>query len=301
MGVVAELRTSHAFGCPKMKKILLLLLPLIFLAVLDGMANAQIGGGVSVFGNVTPNDCASFLNGNTIQDSGSPCGSGGSGTVTSVSVVTANGVSGTVATPTTTPAITISLGAITPSSVAIGGATIGSNALAVAGITSLGNGNLIVAANGSLTITGGNFSTGGNSVFVSSGTGFLSNFNGGVVGWTNSSSASGTLDTGFSRDTGGIIDVGTGAQGSKAGSINLTNLTASGDQMIGSATPLTLVAGEQGFAKIAASGSAPGAAGAKISWVCGTNSGTAKMVASAGTSIPPVTIIDNVGGGVTGC
>lgn len=41
----------------------------------------------------------------------------GSGTVTNVSVTTANGVSGTVATSTTTPAITLSLGAITPSSV----------------------------------------------------------------------------------------------------------------------------------------------------------------------------------------
>lgn len=43
--------------------------------------------------------------------------SGGSGTVTSVSVVTANGISGSVATATTTPAITLTLGAITPTSV----------------------------------------------------------------------------------------------------------------------------------------------------------------------------------------
>ncbi len=43
--------------------------------------------------------------------------SGGSGTVTSVSVTTANGVSGTVATATTTPAITLTLGVITPTSV----------------------------------------------------------------------------------------------------------------------------------------------------------------------------------------
>lgn len=41
---------------------------------------------------------------------------GGGGTVTTVSVVSANGVSGTVATATTTPAITLTLGAITPSS-----------------------------------------------------------------------------------------------------------------------------------------------------------------------------------------
>lgn len=34
------------------------------------------------------------------------------GTVTSVSVVTANGLSGTVATPTTTPAITLSIGTV---------------------------------------------------------------------------------------------------------------------------------------------------------------------------------------------
>lgn len=40
-----------------------------------------------------------------------------SGTVTSVSVTTANGVSGSVANPTTTPAITLTLGAITPTSV----------------------------------------------------------------------------------------------------------------------------------------------------------------------------------------
>ncbi len=40
-----------------------------------------------------------------------------SGTVTTVSIVTANGVSGSVATATTTPAITLTLGAITPSSV----------------------------------------------------------------------------------------------------------------------------------------------------------------------------------------
>jgi hypothetical protein len=44
-------------------------------------------------------------------------GGGGSGTVTDVSVVTANGVSGSVATSTTTPAITLALGDITPSSV----------------------------------------------------------------------------------------------------------------------------------------------------------------------------------------
>lgn len=72
---------------------------------------------------------------------------GDTGTVTSVSVVTANGVSGAVANPTLTPAITITLGAITPSSVAIGagaaitssgaGGALGSGAFSAAGITAL--------------------------------------------------------------------------------------------------------------------------------------------------------------------
>lgn len=51
----------------------------------------------------------------------------GGGSVTSVSVTTANGVSGTVANPTTTPAISLALGAITPTSVAATGAMSGSN------------------------------------------------------------------------------------------------------------------------------------------------------------------------------
>lgn len=52
---------------------------------------------------------------------------GGAGTVTAVSVTTANGISGTVANPSTTPAISLSLGAITPTSVASTGAVTGSN------------------------------------------------------------------------------------------------------------------------------------------------------------------------------
>lgn len=47
----------------------------------------------------------------TWEDAPSP---GGAGTVTSVSVTTANGVSGSVATDTTTPAITLTLGDIAP-------------------------------------------------------------------------------------------------------------------------------------------------------------------------------------------
>ncbi len=70
-------------------------------------------------------DTGSATNVLTSNGSGSPptwqAVSGGSGTVTSVSVTTANGVSGSVATATTTPAITLTLGAITPSSVSTAG------------------------------------------------------------------------------------------------------------------------------------------------------------------------------------
>jgi hypothetical protein len=71
----------------------------------------------------------------------------GSGTVTSVSVTTANGVSGSVATATTTPAITLTLGAITPSTVNGNTITTGSGTL------TLGAGKTLTASN-SLTFTG---------------------------------------------------------------------------------------------------------------------------------------------------
>jgi len=85
-------------------------------------------------------------------------GTAGSGTVTSVSVTTANGVSGTVATATTTPAISLTLGAITPSSVASTGAVSGTTLTASStstlqdtvtlGTTTAGTANLTTAATG---------------------------------------------------------------------------------------------------------------------------------------------------------
>lgn len=58
------------------------------------------------------------LDTNTYYLASNPSGyTSNTGTVTSVSVTTANGVSGTVATASTTPAITITLGAITPTTV----------------------------------------------------------------------------------------------------------------------------------------------------------------------------------------
>lgn len=78
-----------------------------------------------------------------------PSGGGGSGTVTSVSVVTANGVSGSVANATTTPAITLTLGAITPTSVAAVGTVTGSN------LSGTNTGNVTLATFGTVPNTSG--------------------------------------------------------------------------------------------------------------------------------------------------
>jgi hypothetical protein len=56
-------------------------------------------------------------------------------------------------------------------------------------------------------------------------------------------------------------------------------------------------AGVQKMPKGTDPGTAPGAGFARFQWVTGTNAGTAKLVAYAGTSTTPTTIIDNVGGG----
>jgi len=70
------------------------------------------------------------------------------GSVTSVSVTTANGVSGTVATSTTTPAISLTLGAITPTSVAATGAVTGSN------LSGTNTGNQTITLTGGVTGSG---------------------------------------------------------------------------------------------------------------------------------------------------
>ncbi len=84
--------------------------------------------------------------------------SAGAGTVTSVSVTTANGVSGSVATDTTTPAITLVLGAITPTSV--NGLTI----TTTTGTLTVATGK-VVTVNNQLTFTG----TDGSSVAFGAG------------------------------------------------------------------------------------------------------------------------------------
>lgn len=82
------------------------------------------------------------------------------------------------------------------------------------------------------------------------------------------------------------------------------NLTVQGGVMVNNALQvggtggITLVQGEIGLNKITTSGSAPGAGSLKFEVVAGTTGGTCKIIAYAGTSTTPTTVVDNVG---TGC
>ena len=80
--------------------------------------------------------------------------SASTGTVTTVSITTANGVSGSVATSATTPAISLTLGDITPSSVAAVGTVAGSN------LSGTNTGDQTIILTGDVTGSGtGSFAT----------------------------------------------------------------------------------------------------------------------------------------------
>lgn len=91
-----------------------------------------------------------------------------SGTVTSVSVTTANGISGSVATATTTPAITLTLGAITPTTVNGNIFTAGTYTLTgAAGKTLTFSNTLTLAGTDSSTLNVGAGGTLGSNAFTS--------------------------------------------------------------------------------------------------------------------------------------
>jgi hypothetical protein len=71
---------------------------------------------------------------------------------------------------------------------------------------------------------------GGNDAVCWNSSGVQMSISTGLIGWGSSSSQVSSDDTGLSRDSAGVVDVGTGAQGSKAGKIQATayQITASG-------------------------------------------------------------------------
>lgn len=109
---------------------------------LNGVLNVANGG----TGAITAPDALTSLG---AYPASNPSGyTNNTGTVTSVSVTTANGVSGTVTNPTTTPAISLALGAITPTSVAASGAITGSN------LSGNNSGDQTITLTGDVTGTG---------------------------------------------------------------------------------------------------------------------------------------------------
>ena len=169
---------------------------------------------------------------------------GGTGSVTNVSVVTANGVSGVVANPTSTPAITLTLGAITPISV---------------------NGDTLAQISNGFTIKGGTGTS--RTLTVNAGNATVSGTNTGDITYSgeNYLSLSGQALTGAAVNVSGTNITGilkaasfpalTGDVTTSAGSLstlianqavsnnklaNMPTLTIKGNNTGGSATPLDL-------------------------------------------------------------
>lgn len=74
-----------------------------------------------------------------------------------------------------------------------------------------------------LAVYGGSSSTTGS---------WVSLISGGVLGWSSSSQyADVAIDTGLSRDSAGVLDIGNGSQGNKSGTINANTIKQNGNQV----------------------------------------------------------------------
>ena len=157
--------------------------------------------------------------------------SAGSGTVTSVSVTTANGVSGTVATATTTPAISLTLGAITPTSVNGLTLTAAATGFTIAGGTTSKtltvSNTLTLAGTDGSTLNVGAGGTLGSLAFLSAapaGTLTGTTLNATVV--TSSLTSVGTIGTGIWQGT--VIGIGYGGTGQTTTALGTIVVGASG-------------------------------------------------------------------------
>jgi len=91
------------------------------------------------------------------------------------------------------------------------------------------------------------------------------------------------------------------AMGFGPSSQNAHSIVSLGDTWASSAPSNAIMPGNFMMPVLAGSASAPGAGAVKTEVVCGTNRGTAKIIAYAGTSNTPTTVLDNIGSGVAGC
>jgi hypothetical protein len=140
----------------------------------------------------------------------------------------------------------------------------GNSACSSVGFNMSGNGGNTGFIFGSTTNTV--YCSSGNLVF-DLGNNSLTTNNATPFSWTSSSSAGGTVDTGLSRDSAGVVDIGSGASGSTAGSAKMTNMTASG--VVSGAT--------YGTASNCSSHASPA--------VCGSAAAGSVVIAAAATSV----------------
>jgi hypothetical protein len=156
----------------------------------------------------------------------------GNGTVTTVSIVSANGISGLVSNPTTTPAITLTLGAITPTSVAASGTITGSN---FSGSSSgINTGNQTITLTGDVTGSGtGSFATTLSTVSIAKG----------GTGQTTANSAFNALAPSQSGNTGKFLTTdGTNtfwAPGDGAGTVTSITVSGTSGRITSSGSPIT--------------------------------------------------------------
>jgi hypothetical protein len=195
---------------------------------------ANVASTLGVFGSIQATSTATSTYAGGIvatcfaTSTGGNCitGGGGSGTVTSVSVTTANGVSGSVATQTTTPAITLTLGAITPTSV--NGLLVNKGANALSGNTAVGVGALDDSNSGN-----GHNTAIGNSALTANTTGA---WNTAIGQWTLNANIGGNYNTalGVGLQGGALYNNTSGSYNTAIGSESLlSNSTGSNNVALG--------------------------------------------------------------------
>jgi hypothetical protein len=192
------------------------------------------------------------------------------GTVTTVSIVTANGVSGSTANPTTTPAITITLGAITPSSV---------------------NGNTITAGTGTLTLSTFTLTVAGTASVSGTNTGDQTSVSGNagtVTGATFTTAL--TVNTGTVTLTGNAANTSVLTIGAGAVSVSGSN---TGDQTSVSGNAGTATALQN--ARTINGTSFNGTANITVTAAAGTLTGTSLNSTVVSATLTSITIPTNSG------
>lgn len=180
--------------------------------------------------------------------------------------------SGAVVLATSPTLVTPTLGVAAATSLALG-CTISTNDICGAQWS-------VRASDGKITSTGAINAGGGGTSMNGGASGVVSVISTGGFEFASGGSAVTGLDTGVWRLAAGSVAIGNSSSGDASGQVTTTKHT---------------------WVVHTASGVAPGATKVTAEAVCGTNAGSAKIILYAGTSTTPVTLLDNIGSGVTGC